>query len=285
MNNNNKFEKMNRHEMFKQYAVNEVIGTYKNTRTRARKGEEAEIEVPLRISASKGNLWVLVILPARYPIQKPIIQILNAKVAHTYIGKNYQITHPSLTNWTQQSSLLFAIRSIHSAFDKTPPQLVQDDSSEESKVAGGSGSKTSGLMSNSNFDQVCTQLEGMTNEELQELLNEDMSTFTDNIKVIRAQAEENMKLKSDIEVLYEQYLEIRKEYDGLKEQEQQIMMKLSKENILTALDNKIEENRAKCDEAKTSFSNGDIDFDDYIGEYRKSLEQVHKYEIIKQKLG
>lgn len=269
--------------MFKQYAVNEVIGTYKNTRTRAREGEEAEIEVPLKISASKGNLWVLVILPARYPIQKPIIQILNAKVSHAYIGKNYQINHPSLTNWTQQSSLLFAIRSIHSEFDKTPPQLVKED--EEEKFAGGAKSKTSSLLSNTNFDDICNQLEGMSNDELQALLNEDMSTFTDNIKVIRTQAEENMKLKADIEGLYEQYLEIRKEYDDLKEQEQQIMMKLSKENILTALDNKIDENRAKCDEAKKSFSSGDIEFDDYISEYRKALEQVHKYEIIKQKLG
>lgn len=270
--------------MFKQYAVNEVIGTYKHTKVRARKGEEAEIEVPLKISASKGNLWVLVILPARYPIQKPIIQILNAKVSHKYIGKNYQISHPVLTNWTQQSSLLFAIRSIHSEFDKTPPQLVKDGDDEEVKSAA-PRSKTASLLQNQNFDEVCTQLEGMSNDELQSLLNEDMSTFTDNIKVIRSQAEENMKLKDDIEKLYEQYLEIREEYDQLKDQEQQIMMKLSKENIIHALDNKIDENRAKCEEAKGKFTGGDIDFDDYIGEYRKALEQVHKYEIIKQKLS
>uniref|UniRef100_A0A7S3NTB2 VPS37 C-terminal domain-containing protein n=1 Tax=Euplotes crassus TaxID=5936 RepID=A0A7S3NTB2_EUPCR len=276
---------MNRHEMFKQYAVNEVVGTYKNTRTRPRKGEEAEIEVPLKISASKGNLWVLVILPARYPIQKPIIQILNAKVGHQYIGKNFQVNHPSLTNWTQQSSLLFAIRSIHSEFDKTPPQLIKDEVEEEVKIASGPKSKTSSLLQNPDFDQVCDQLEGMSNDELKALLNEDMSTFTDNIKGIRAQAEENMKLKDDIEKLYEQYLEIRKEYDELKEQEQEIMMKLSKENIVNALNAKIDESRAKCDEAQESFSSGSIDFDDYISQYKKSLEQVHKYEIIKQKLG
>ena len=145
--------------------------------------------------------------------------------------------------------------------------------------------KTSLLLQNSNFDAVCNQLEGMTNEELQSLLNEDMSTFTDNIKVIRSQAEENMKLKEDIEELYTQYLDVRKDYDDLKEQEQQIMMKLSKENIVSALDNKIQDSRDKCDEAKSEFEAGDIDFEKYITEYRKSLEQVHKYEIIKQKLS
>lgn len=120
--------------MFKQYAVNEVVATYKSTRIRQRKGEEIEIEVPLSIAASKGSLWVLVILPARYPMQKPIIQILKAKVTHKYIGKNYQINHPVLTNWTQQSSLLFAIRSIHTEFDKTPPQLEKKAAMEEEKA-------------------------------------------------------------------------------------------------------------------------------------------------------
>ena len=276
---------MNRHEMFKQYAVNEVIGTYKATRIRARKGEEAEIEVPLKISASKGNLWVLVILPARYPIQKPIIQILNAKVSHAYIGKNYQINHPVLTNWSQQSSLLFAIRSIHAEFDKSPPQLEKAAAAEEEKFSAEPKSKSAQLLSNSNFNDVCAQLETMSNSELQDLLSEDMTTFNDNIKVIRQQAEENMKLKEDIEKLYTEYLDVRKDYDELKEQEQKIMMKLSKENIVNALDMKIEDSRDKCDEAKSSFENGAIDFEKYISEYRKELEQVHKYEIIKQKLN
>lgn len=120
--------------MFKQYAINEVIATYKSTRIRQRKGEEVEVEVPLSISASKGSLWILVILPSRYPMQKPIIQILNATVTHKYIGRNYQINHPVLTNWTQQSSLLFAIRSINSEFDKCPPQLEKKVAKEEAKA-------------------------------------------------------------------------------------------------------------------------------------------------------
>mmetsp|Transcript_27214 Transcript_27214/g.24102 ORF Transcript_27214/g.24102 Transcript_27214/m.24102 type:complete len:126 (+) Transcript_27214:440-817(+) len=125
----------------------------------------------------------------------------------------------------------------------------------------------------------------MSNSELTDLLKEDMSSFNDNIKVIRQQAEENMKLKEDIEKLYTQYLEVRKDYDGLKEEEQQIMMKLSKDNIVNALDMKIHDNRSKCEEAKSGFESGDIDFEDYISRYRKALEQVHKYEIIKQKLS
>ena len=125
---------MNKSEMFKQYAINEVVSFYKSTRIRQRKGEEVEIEVPLKIGASKGSLWVLVILMDRYPVQKPILQILNAKVTHKYIGKNYQINHPVITNWSQQSSLLFALRSINGDFDKSPPQLEKKAEVEEEKM-------------------------------------------------------------------------------------------------------------------------------------------------------
>ena len=241
---------MNKSEMFKQYAVNEVIGTYKSTRIRQRKGEEAEIEVPLSISASKGNLWVLVILPARYPVQKPIIQILNAKVTHKYISPhNYQINHPVLTNWSQQSSLLFAIRSIHADFDKHPPQLEKKSQVEEEKFAGSSQKDQNGVfLHKPSLEEACEQLPKMTTEELQKLLDDEKAfeeyflkikgvrelsdTFTKLMQSLKSQAEENMKTKEDIDKLYEEYLEVRKEHDSLKEQEQEIMMKLSKENIL-----------------------------------------------------
>ncbi|CAI2378171.1 unnamed protein product [Moneuplotes crassus] len=224
---------------------------------------------------------MLVVLPARYPEQRPIMQIIKAKVSHRYIGENYQIYHPSLDNWTQQSSLLFAIRAIHSEFDRVPPQLAYD---EEVKFGAGLDSKGEPMRYSKNFEQICDQLEGMTNQELKDLLNEDMDTFTDNIQGIKTQAEENLRLKDEIEESYENYLKIRKEYDSLKEQEQEIMMKLSKENIIAALDNKIDENREKCDQSKESFVAGEIQFNEYMNEYRKALEQVHKFEIIKQKL-
>lgn len=161
---------MNRNEMFKQYAVNEVIATYKSTRIRQRKGEEVEIEVPLSISASKGNLWILVILPSRYPIQKPIVQILNAKVTHKYIGKNYQINHPTILNWSQQSSLLFAIRSIHADFDKSPPQLEKQAAVEEEKAPEESKAKQSLLLKKPSLDDAVENLNHLSTEELQSLI-------------------------------------------------------------------------------------------------------------------
>jgi hypothetical protein len=139
----------------------------------------------------------------------------------------------------------------------------------------------------------------LTNEELQDLLDDEKAfekyflkikgvkelsdSFSGLMQSLKSQAEENMKSKEDIEKLYAEYLEVRKDYEDLKEQEQEIMMKLSRENILSALEMKIQENQSKCEEAKEAFEAGAIDFEKYISCYRKALEQVHKYEIIKSK--
>jgi myosin heavy subunit len=247
--------------MFKQYAVNEVVATYKSTRIRQRKGEEIEIEVPLSISASKGNLWVLVILPARYPIQKPIIQILNAKVCHKFIGKNYQINHPMVANWTQQSSLLFALKSIHSEFDKCPPQLEKKAANEEQKASEVANAKKSLLFKKPSLADATLDLEKLSNEELQKLSDNDEAfekyflqikgvrelgeSFSKLMKSLKSQAEENMKSKEEIDKLYSEYMEVRKEYEDLKEQEQEIMLKLSKENIINALEMKISDSQSE----------------------------------------
>lgn len=251
---------MNRSEMFKQYAINEVVATYKSTRIHQRRGEEVEIEVPLSIAASKGSLWILVILPSRYPIQKPIIQILNAKVTHKYIGKNYQINHPVITNWSQQSSLLFAIRSIHSDFDKSPPQLEKNAAREEEKAPEEAKAKKS-LIHKPSLEDTITDLNKLSDDELQKLLDDDKAfeqyflkikgvkklgdNFSKLMDSLKSQAEENLKSKEEIDKLYQEYLTVRKEYEELKEQEHEIMRKLSKENIVNALDMKIRENQQK----------------------------------------
>lgn len=250
---------MNRNEMFKQYAVNELISVYKSSRIRQRKGEEVEVEVPLSISASKGNLWILVILPARYPLQKPIVQILNAKVTHKYIGKNYQVNHPVIINWTQQSSLLFAIRSIHGDFDKSPPQLEKKASMEEVKAP--EEAKGKSLLKKPSIEDAMASLQTLSTDELQELMDDESAfekfflkikgvrelgeSFSKLMKSLKLQAEENMKSKEEIDKLYNEYLDIRHEYEELKDQEQEIMQKLSKENIINSLDMKISENKAK----------------------------------------
>ena len=102
---------------------------------------------------------------------------------------------------------------------------------------------------------------------------------------LKSQAEENLKSKEEIDKLYEEYLEVRKEYEDHKAEEQEIMMKLSKENITNALDLKIQNHQTEWEDAKTKFENNEIEFDEYISNYRKAMEQVHKYEIIKNKVG
>ena len=72
-------------QMFQNYSANEVRSVYKSSRLRPRTSDELELEVPLSIAASKGALWLRAILPAKYPYQAPIFQIIKAKVVHTHL--------------------------------------------------------------------------------------------------------------------------------------------------------------------------------------------------------
>ena len=51
------------------------------------------MEVPLSIQASKGALWMCVILPGKYPYQAPICQIIKAKVVHKFLDDQMRVVH------------------------------------------------------------------------------------------------------------------------------------------------------------------------------------------------
>lgn len=117
--------------MFQTFSANEVKAIYRSSKPRPRTGDEFELEVPLTINKSKGALWVLVILPAKYPYQGPIIQVIKAKVVHKHLDSHMRVTHPCLDSWTNKSSLLDAVRTIHQEFNKDPPQLDKGQAKAE----------------------------------------------------------------------------------------------------------------------------------------------------------
>lgn len=86
-------------------------------------------------------------------------------------------------------------------------------------------------------------MEKLSNDELQNLLDNEKDfekyflsikgvkelgdSFSQLMQTLKSQAEENLKAKQDIDKLYNEYLDVRHEYEELKQQEQEIMMKLS----------------------------------------------------------
>lgn len=86
-------------------------------------------------------------------------------------------------------------------------------------------------------------MDKLTNDELQNLIDDEKafedyflnvkgvrdlgSNFSKLMKSLKRQAEENFNSKQEIDKLYLEYLEVRKEYEELKEQEQEIMKKVS----------------------------------------------------------
>ena len=83
--------------------------------------------MPLSIAASKGALWLRAILPAKYPYQAPIFQIIKAKVVHTHLDDQMRVNHPALVDWNPKSSLLHAIKEVHKVFNDSPPKLAKKE--------------------------------------------------------------------------------------------------------------------------------------------------------------
>lgn len=201
-------------ELMKSYAVNEIIRKYTQTRVRERVGEEVEIEVPLKITKSKGALWILVVLPMSYPHMAPIIQIINAKVTHEYIDDNFRVVHHTLSEWTKDSSLLAVVEAIHAEFDSTPPQLYKGT---KGTVGGGSAKASSEVLKlrKPGLTDLDEKIKNMSKEEIQGVLDDDTffddffmnldgvkDFYDDFVKILlkmKNKAQENADLKEELD--------------------------------------------------------------------------------------
>ena len=157
-------------ELLKSYAVNELLRKYNMARIREKNGDNVQVEVPLKITKSKGALWVLVILPIDYPSMKPIIQIINAKVSHEFIDDDYKVVHPLLDEWNKNSSLSEVLSKIHEEFERDPPKL-RKTSSESHKAK--EKFRTAIMLKKPDLKDFETKIKELSNEELDSILNDE----------------------------------------------------------------------------------------------------------------
>lgn len=269
------------------------------SKIKPRTDDHLEMEVPLQINSSKGALWILVILPAKYPYQAPLIQVAKAKVVHRYLDANMRVIHPSLNDWTQKSNLLSAIKQIHDSFNSDPPKLAQKASETEERKGY--------FIQKPDLSAVLKDVQNFEVDELK-TLNDDEDFFFDYfnnldgvkelganfskiLEGLKTQASENIEEKKKVdneinqyECLYSEYEHVSEEYAKLKEQEQEIKNNLSKENILKALKDKrarFEKIQAEIQEAYNSES---ISLDAYIHRFKENRKEIAKYNIIISKV-
>lgn len=285
-------------EMIKSYAINEVYRKYLNSRVRERVGEEVEVEVPLKISKSKGALWILVILLENYPEQAPIIQVINARVWHEYIDDAYRVRHPTLENWSRESSLVKAITEINEEFDKAPPQLKKGASSSNTTAE----NKPVNLVKPGlkDFDDKFNELD---NDQIQQLIDDDVifndfylnldgveefiKGFGKIMKNYLKKWKENKKHKDEVDEniekhteLYNEYKEKLSAYEELKEKEQEILDSFGPDKVEEAIDEKIK----GLDKEAKRIKKEDMDIEDFIEKYRKAKKETIKYQLMKQKI-
>ena len=134
------------------------------------------------------------------------------------------------------------------------------------------------------MDDAVEDIPKLSNEELKNLIDNENAFedyflnvkgvktlsdgFSKTMEALRTQAEDNIKAKEDIDKLYSEYTEVRQEYEELKKQEQEIMKKVSKQNVVAWLDTKIKEYSAIAKEVKGKFEAEELDFGQYIKEFR-----------------
>jgi hypothetical protein len=275
-------------ELLKSYAINEIVRKYPQTRIRERTGDEVEIEVPLKISKSKGALWILVILPQSYPQTSPVIQVINASVKHEFIDDNFRVHHPTLSNWSTNSSLLACVEKVNSEFDSTPPQLAKHGKNNNSVNAGTAPKHKSKALKlrKPALSDLENKIKDMSSSEIQGVLDDDTffedffmnlegvrDFYDDFVKIlmrIKSKAEENMVLKEEVE---ENTKEIEDDDDEIDFDE-----------INDKMDEKIQELKDETDKMKKDFKKAKMETEDFIEEYKEAKKKLLKYEMMKHKI-
>lgn len=100
--------------------------------------QQTQYRVPLFLQISQTPLYIRVTCPANFPQQRPTVQVL-ARVFHKDLHDVTKVVaSPLLDQWNYQtgSSLVNAIRDIHSRFDRQPPvpekmQMTRTSSKEQ----------------------------------------------------------------------------------------------------------------------------------------------------------
>lgn len=79
-----------------------------------------EFAVPLTISISPAPLYIAVLVPMSFPIERPYIRILS-EVTHPCISDDLKYIGASLLQWSQQSVLVQIVQKMHAEFQAQPP--------------------------------------------------------------------------------------------------------------------------------------------------------------------
>ena len=132
---------------------------YPGTVLLSRTVEKEEFRLPIVLTVSSQPLYVKIVIPSSFPVQKPIFQAM-ARVIHsdlhpvmkTYEGK-------ALKEWGPHSNLLSVLRSMQAEFEKSPPMpehLAPARTSDvhiQGRVSNDLASG-SGVSTGANFDQL-----------------------------------------------------------------------------------------------------------------------------------
>ena len=80
-----------------------------------------EFRVPFLLRVSSTPLFVKVVVLKNFPVQAPIIEVMDRVVHKDIDTKNYNYIGAGVKQWTPQSNLVNLLQRIYHEFQTEPP--------------------------------------------------------------------------------------------------------------------------------------------------------------------
>eukprot|EP00347_Sterkiella_histriomuscorum_P005875 403354943 len=302
-------EQQNQMSALKGLQLQSLMKEYPQTAMHKKSDSHEEHKVPLQLKISSQPLYIKVQLSNDFPLTKPNIIVLS-RVSHPNIEPNtYSYCGPVLQNWSESSSLLHVVQTIHNDFNNNPPIPVSMQGVIQGQAAGQKYVPEQINLQRPQFQQFKNQVNQMSSAE-KDNLKDDQDTLlnlmlasgdqdADQIKTqLNKQmtdalnlAQSNLKQKQEMDQLsnqyqkkFEEYSMLKFQYESLQSQEQQILNKMSKQKIQAVLDKTITKVENEGRALEKQFQKGGLDKNCFIDQFVKQRKDFHKFSILKIKV-
>jgi len=252
-------------------------------------------EYSIRVDASNLNLTITIRLPEKFPAEKPLLEISPA-VLHPWIDSVGKVDSPGLRNFSAHSDLGMVVLALRSELEKCSLQLRNPGTGGVASPPPNYAPSPAAVMSPPapNIDPIRSKLTEMSVEELKSVLNDEdhfdkflmeletdyqpleslLSSIEEQRAELKAKAEENQELQTQIEASRNQIIckyeefhtkksELQSTVDRLRELEQRVNPNILADRLLRLS----VANEEESDEVADNFLHKNIQIEEFMKQY------------------
>ncbi|RCI03463.1 hypothetical protein CU098_004050 [Rhizopus stolonifer] len=265
-------------------------------------------EIPLN---AEESTFLLVNLPAEFPEEPPVITVSPTGMRHPWIEGDV-VMHDALPSWSQQSNLGLLVKEIRDEFSQRPPakKNLNDTSPQQLPPKPEEGyrsrppppiptaSISTPTATATAVNPEYNAISKLSQEDMEELLQNEtafeiffhsleriknLKNFQEDLRNGNEQlAHKNLsredqllKLKSEVEVLDNQYKLSKLEFEQKEKLQQEAFNRFSSATVLTRLKASVYESDELSESVAQSFLDGNLDNDSFVKQFREFRKVYH----------